>query len=1210
MKTNKILLPGMLATMMFAACTNEEYAPQQSAGNQPEQDLKERPMVGVVDLNFGSQPQTRAEMGSNFNDIVWTPTDKVGARIIDVKTGSECKAGHAEHKYTVGDAAWSNYRYDFDADNEKWTSDALMVEGNYMFYAPYNPTALDRSALSVAFPTVQEIEGLTPIKDYVKGAINGNASAVENFYSDGDYVFTVGHTFLDAKENDGTKVSPQMAHLYAYPLVTLVNDYTVGRVDKAGKPVLDESGDQIVDALPLTIDQITIESTNIVTGYTVNQPKLAEALRLSIESVKTNDDKDFDDKGECAGAEYTNWATQGVKSEWFVKNASTDDILNAVPGTFDATKGEKDPNGKITINLDKPVTIPAGYAVKFNVVMPAATYAHDNFKVNVRVLAQENGETVEKKFAKNTFKYEGDGVQKDDFTYAVSKQIPVEEYNFKNKVATAKSTWGTLTTFKLSGELVDFDKEIVDPNAIVDNAGFYGWLDGVADNSTSKYEKCYDANGKEVNHPVAGRKGDFRLAEKHNVIFNAELVAAVDEYLNSKDAKVYFVSPMTVKAKGANKDNTLTIDGAKFPEFGKLTIADGHVVLKGVKASELVVAEGATVAIEGASNIGKVAQISGDVTLKDAKLKVGYNEEVKDNAIVFTGAVTLDGVTIEGGKAIFKKKATIMGGSFGDVEFQAGASLSGAISGVTATVTAGTIEAGNTAGWSTVNLYGGSMTITNKNYKTTVNVGRAKSGSVAAANGTLTADVEGAAFNGITLNTAESKFVVKKNAAIDATKLTWTAGSIENNATLAYTLTVPESCSYTHGSAAAVTSLTNNGKVTNNGKLALTNNKEVIVGNTMTKTTIMNAAGATTGTIDNSKLGYITGDHATSQTIYVKSGAFTNDELWNNETGIEVKNSKVNTVYITGKWTVNKNLELSHPFFNNVNKIVFASDSDLELGAATLNFNGENVVISSNQDWAGFDSDVSKISGLANLTFAAASTDSKTKISELYTLKTTDINFGTQYEDAITAAINGGNAKVKLTKNMDLTAEWALTVASDKASIIDFNGKTITLKGNAVAASAINAGGKLTLTNAKIVSESVAPNSAAVTVVAGADVTIEGNITSAGENASIYVADATGKATINNGTFVGGVKLPSLLGYAAAESISVKGGSFINYNPYAVVAEGFQVDVYGYDKVNKKDNVLKAEASENACSQAVLDAHANSDGKVTYKVVAKHAASL
>ncbi|MEE0690166.1 MAG: hypothetical protein UCJ13_04955 [Bacteroidaceae bacterium] len=1207
MKTNKILLPGMLATMMFAACTNEEYAPQQSAGNQPEQDLKERPMVGVVDLNFGSQSQTRAEMGSNFNDIVWTSTDKVGARIIDTKTGKECNAGHAEHKYTVGDNAWSNYRYDFDADNEKWTSDALMVEGNYMFYAPYNPTALDRSALSVAFPTVQEIEGLTPIKDYVKGAINGNASAVENFYSDGDYVFTVGHTFLDAKENDGTKVSPQMAHLYAYPLVTLVNDYTVGRVDKAGKPVLDESGDQIVDALPLTIDQITIESTNIVTGYTVNQPKLAEALRLSIESVNTNGDKDFDDKGECPGKEETNWATQGVKSEWFVKNASTDDILNAVRGTFDATKGEKDPNGKITINLDKPVTIPAGYAVKFNVVMPAATYAHDNFKVNVRVLAQENGETVEKKFAKNTFKYEGDGVQKDDFTYAVSKQIPVEEYNFKNKVATAKSTWGTLTTFKLSGELVDFDKEIVDPNAIVDNAGFYGWLDGVADNSTSKYEKCYDANGKEVNHPVAGRKGDFRLAEKHNVIFNADLVAAVDEYLNSVAAKVYFVSPMTVEAKGA-KDNTLTIDGAKFPEFGKLTIKNGHVVLKGVKAAELVVAEGATVAIEGASNIGKVAQISGDVTLKNAKLIVDNTTE--DKTLVFTGAVTLDGVTIEGGKAIFKKKATIKGGSFGDVEFQAGASLSGDISGVTATVTAGTIEAGNNTGWSTVNLHGGSMNVTNNKYQTTVNVGRAKSGNLAAANGTLTADVQGASFNAIALNTADSKFVVKQNAAIDATKLTWTAGSIENNATLAYALTVPANCTYTHGANAAVTSLINNGKVTNNGKLALTNNKEVIVGDVMTKTTIMNAAGATTGTIDNSKLGYITGTNANFQTIFVNSGAFTNDELWNNETGIEVTNSKVNTLYINGKWTVNKNLILKDPFFESVNKIVFVSEADIELGAATLDFNNKAVVISSNQDWAGFDSDVSEISGLANLTFAAASTDSKTNISELYTLKTSDINFGTQYEDAITTAINGGNAKVKLTKNMDLTDAWVLTVASDKASIIDFNGKTITLKGEAVAASAINAAGKLTLTNAKIVSESEVLNNAAVTVEAGADVTIEGDITSAGENASIKVADATAKATINRGTFVGGVSLPTLLGYTTAECISVKGGSFTNYNPFEVVAEGFQVDVYGYDKDKKKDNVLKAEASVNPCTNAVLAAHANDKGKVTYNVVPEHPATL
>ena len=108
MKTNKVLLPGMLASMMFAACANEEMIPQQNAG-EPVQDLGSRPYVGVVDLNFGSQSATRADMGANFNDIEWTSVDKIGARIIDTRNGSG-KACHAEHNYTVSEYAWSNYR--------------------------------------------------------------------------------------------------------------------------------------------------------------------------------------------------------------------------------------------------------------------------------------------------------------------------------------------------------------------------------------------------------------------------------------------------------------------------------------------------------------------------------------------------------------------------------------------------------------------------------------------------------------------------------------------------------------------------------------------------------------------------------------------------------------------------------------------------------------------------------------------------------------------------------------------------------------------------------------------------------------------------------------------------------------------------------------------------------------------------------------------
>ena len=179
MKMKKYLLPGMMAALAFAACTNEEIVSQQTS-EAPKADLSNRPVVGMVDLNFG--PQTRATMGDNFNDIEWTPgEDQIGARIIDNLTGN--KTCHPEHNYTIDSKyAWSNYRYDFGSGST-WTSDALMVEGNYMFYAPYDEEALYREALKMKFPIKQKVSGLTAIANYAEGGQGGNTTAIEAFYA-------------------------------------------------------------------------------------------------------------------------------------------------------------------------------------------------------------------------------------------------------------------------------------------------------------------------------------------------------------------------------------------------------------------------------------------------------------------------------------------------------------------------------------------------------------------------------------------------------------------------------------------------------------------------------------------------------------------------------------------------------------------------------------------------------------------------------------------------------------------------------------------------------------------------------------------------------------------------------------------------------------------------------------------------------------------
>lgn len=1142
MKTNKILLPGMLATMAFAACTNEDVIPQQGVG-ELKQDLSNRPVVGIVDLNIGSQSETRAEMGENFNDIVWTSVDKIGARIMDTRNTSGLKDCHAAHNYTVGEYAWSNYRYDFN--NGVWSSDALMVEGNYMFYAPYDQAALYRTELEMKFPTAQKVKGLTAIAKYNEGGIGGNTSAIENFYANKEgQTVVVGHTFLDSKDNDGTKVSPQMTHLYAYPLITLVNDYTepvmVKNEETGELEQKIENGIGVVEGKSITIDRITIESSNIYTKYTINQPNLAAALSLDVEKVDLNGDGDTADKNECAGITYSkNWASEGVKSGWFLRNAFTANIADAIDTKVDVSKNEVDPDGKIVVELDEPLTIPAGYGVKFNVVMPAAEYANDNFKVNVRIVAEEDGETVYKKFDQNAFFFNGDGISADEFKYAVSKQIPAEEYNFKSDGTTAaKKSWGTLATFHLNGDLIDYEAEIIDPVGIKNNAQFYAWLDDVADNSTSKFEKEFDNAGKEIKVDINGdgdntdkedRYGDFRLASDHVVEFNADFVAKVTEYLNDEEAKIYFVSPLNVVGSD-DAEKPLVISGAKYPKFGKLTIKSGYVKLDGVQVAELVV-EGGNVEMAGSTSVGKVTEINGNVTLNGATLTAADAAK----GITFKGTANLTNVTIKGGKAIFNETATIDGGSYGDVEFKKDVTLKGTITttdGSKALVSGGTATAECAKAWATVELFGGNMTINNKNYAPTVAIGKAKEGKMTAdADGKLTANAEGLALPAVTLNTASSKLIISQDATIATGKFTWTKGAVENSAAFDYALTVADGNSYTHDTEATITSLTNNGTVYNKGKLTLTNNKLVEVGTGgFTKTDIVGG----NGRINNTALGYVTGTTA-NQVIYVKTGAFTNDGAWKD---MEITNSKVNTLYIDGLWTINK------PVTAGAFNYEFAG-SGIALGAATVDFAAaKSVQILADQSWNGLDADVSKIVN-ADITFGSYQNDKKEDV--FYTLNVKDINMGTAYAKAVEAAIvAGGN--VKLGADVALTEK--LSIAAGKELNLDMNGKTLTWNNTSgSAAYALNNKGKLTLTNGTIITNGTGANFAPCLYTDGE--AILNNCTMISKNSNAVKLSGAGKLTINGGRYVSENPTGQAVrvgewqdGKAAAWQLTIDGGKF------------------------------------------------------------------
>lgn len=1023
MKTEKILLSGMLATMMFAACTNEDIVPQKME-QAPEVDLSNRPVVGVVDLDFG--PQTRADLADgSFNHITRKPGDKMGARIIDeVKSNGECQL-HTESGYTVSKYAWSNYRYDYNDATGKWNSDALMVEGNYMFYAPYNEKALHRNALEIDFPVEQSVKTLKAVPE--SEACILNAEAVENFVESNLYTYEVGHVFVDASDPDaGVSVSPRLTQLYAYPQITLVNDYTETEekqsTDKKGNLLYDEDGDPVMEPVvvgkDLKIDEIKIYASNkFFAKATIDHEALVGALRLDLEPAfidKNNNGRR--DYGEyCNGHTFENWtepdkANDG-KTTWFLENARTSNIVTV----------EKYVNC-ITVTLQQPVTIKPGYKVSLNVVLPAEDYSSTDLGVNVRVLKEnKKGEEVAWQFKdKKNFAYIGDEVDVDGLHYAVGKRYAEQEYNYPaDGLPAPKNSAGALATYRLSGELEEYDpEEVVYETEGIHNIGeMTDWLEAVTDNSTDAVEK----GGEHVN--------SFVMATDNEMTLSDTLVKAVKTYM--KNSTVTYTSQLVVVGSNDPK-NPLVISKEQFGGFGNLVIKSGYVRFEGLK-------------------VGTVAYLNGNYTAKADFINCELNIADLRGQGWTAGCVIkgdLSGSTISGNPAFdggSLNNATVKG----TVTFRADASVTG-LSATKAVVTNGA-EVDVEGGFATeVVVENGTLNV-NSEESGIENVTLGKEGANVNANGTsghlkINADLgEGVTIEGISHKNVANTITVAEGVTANLADLTWGNLTVTNNGTISSGLTVPADQTYTHGANATVEgTLTNNGTVYNNGKVALENNCLVVPGEGgFTKTDVTGG----TGRIDNTNLGYVTGT-VTNQIIYIEKVSFDNDDAWAN---LETTNSKVNTIRVTGTWTVGRNVEAGAYNYELAGSVV-------NIGAATLDFSkAESVKILADQTWKGLDADVSKVTG-AEITFGSSEVDD---VEVYYTLNVADIDMGEAYADALAKAVAAGG---KVTLGADVEMSGHLTVESGKTLDLNLNGHKLL----ATESHAIVNNGTLILTNGSI----------------------------------------------------------------------------------------------------------------------------------------------
>ena len=329
MKTNKILMAMALAAG-FTACTSEDVVESTQVNA-----LSNRKVLGDVEFVMGGTDSRFA-----LEDGVWSleTEDAFGAALIDVPNGKESE--NAWENYNLTKHIQTNYKY-AKGEGNVFSTPALMVEGNYVFYAPYNKKHLTRKPLEVKFPIVQTL-------DVVDGKVDPT-SPINNAVKEG-YPFFVDYKFLSAtaQEND---LTINFKHLYSYPEVKFVNES-------------EEDIEIVKFVINLGDDRISVDGTLNLAGG--NETVAASTVGGIVGNLFNLGTELKDETGAAAEGkqDWGAWVDYNVKEKNGLIEGATADLVSS----------EGALSTHVTINVPEGLTVKAGEEVVFNIVMPADEY--------------------------------------------------------------------------------------------------------------------------------------------------------------------------------------------------------------------------------------------------------------------------------------------------------------------------------------------------------------------------------------------------------------------------------------------------------------------------------------------------------------------------------------------------------------------------------------------------------------------------------------------------------------------------------------------------------------------------------------------------------------------------------------------------------------------------------------------------------------------
>ena len=365
MRTKHLLYTMALASV-FAACTQDEFETVNGADA-----LAGRKSIGQV--TFTEAPSTRWAV-EEYWKFAPEAGDAFSLMLVDnPRTGLDGQHLYPIDNYELINKVQTNYIFKNNG-NDKWDSEAELVEGNYLYVAPAQEGKLDRNTVEITLPTEQnlslgedgKIDPLSAIKEFVSKK----------------YPFYIGHRFL----SEGGSISlPNMQSIFAYPEITITNS--------------DAFRDQTAIVTKVIIKQ-EVPDDAFVINAPLNAENAAKLLtnEFFADREKTETSKDKVVIGDWAGhANQYFGVDEEVKQEWkndfvnkeeIAKDATFEarDLNGRTLGTYLYNKGL---NGKTSQLLGTPqsksqyivinmpgdgVALKYGETIKFNAVIPANTY--------------------------------------------------------------------------------------------------------------------------------------------------------------------------------------------------------------------------------------------------------------------------------------------------------------------------------------------------------------------------------------------------------------------------------------------------------------------------------------------------------------------------------------------------------------------------------------------------------------------------------------------------------------------------------------------------------------------------------------------------------------------------------------------------------------------------------------------------------------------